>query len=179
MTTTTTDIKELNRRHNLPAQEEGALLYNSCDELRSYVANLVLPPFEFVWSNVGLIDSELLDEYSEKLEAGLPRGYKCEFDGDAEKKILTMKSVEAVRGEITWCYVERTIFLELVEPYASLDMVALETTPTSFNPTEGPNNGMTFVVKGNQDTKLITYDETWSDHQDFISMFQEEFVLNN
>ena len=91
MTTTTTDTKELNRRHNLPAQEEGALLYNSCDELRSYVANLVLPPFEFVWSNVGLIDSELLDEYSEKLEAGLPRGYKCEFDGDAETHLCNLR----------------------------------------------------------------------------------------
>lgn len=173
-------VKKLNLRLNLPTQETGALTFNSCFELLSIVTDPILPGFENLnheRSTDLLVRSNDLQDYSRNVSAKMSLGSPCAFEIDARNYTIKMKSIEPLTktSQTVWCYVERTIFFHLEQPYASLDMVMTETS-TSFSPvtdqTEGPPDGITFIASTHNISKMIIYDK-FSKMKN--GMFHEQF----
>jgi hypothetical protein len=159
-------LEELNLRLGLPRQEDGELVYNSHCRFLLRLQNIVLPNeerLEHERSTEMLVNSGNLDSYSGWIE--LPTGIPYDFDDNAERYTLQLKTIEPLNTQPLnpnsvryWCYVERTIFFHLDDPYASLDMVMMATSPPASivgDQAEGPPDGLTFAGTN----RTITYEK--------------------
>jgi hypothetical protein len=155
-------LQTLNLRLDLPRQDPREIVYNSCWQFLPLLHNIVLPSREQLgeWGRSPelLVNGGNLFDYSRWLE--LPNGIPYESVDDPARYTLQLKSIEPLNtdGKRVWCYVERTIFFHLDEPYASLDVVMMATSPSASiirDQAEGPLDGLTFAGTN----RTITYDK--------------------
>jgi hypothetical protein len=175
-------LQTLNLRLGLPRQDPSEIVYNSCCKFLPRLHNIVLPGLEHLgeWgrSTELQVNGDSLFDYSRSLE--LPNGVPYESVDDPTGYTLQLKSIEPLNtdGKRVWCYVERTIFFHLDEPYASLDVVMMATSPSASiirDQAEGPLDGLAFAVTNSGKTRTITYDKDAED-EEFESIFKEHFL---
>jgi hypothetical protein len=181
-------LEDLNRRLDLPRQQPGELVYNTCCKLLPHLHNVILPGFERIdseWSAELIVNSGTLWNYSRYVDLALPDGTPHDFDDDPAKHTLLLKTIEPLITEENsiWCYVERTIFFHLSKPYASLDLVMTALgQPASIivqDPTNGPPDGLTFFpLPALGITKIITCNKD-AEVEDVEGIFHEHSSLDD